>query len=85
MYVMHAVLWQYETPVTLSDSYVLNFSELRRVYVKDDTTLSLTRSIGAADVVVFVVVDAVDGHYLNLRNVQFTCEPVWPSGKALGW
>ena len=67
------------------DPYIYIGPWLRRVYVKDDTTLSLTRSIGAADVVVFVVVDAVDGHYLNLRNVQFTCEPVWPSGKALGW
>ena len=45
---------------------------LLTVYVKDDNTLSLTRSIGAADVVVFVVVDAVDVHCLDLSYVQFT-------------
>ena len=67
--------------------YVLNLSELRTVYVKDDTILSLTRGTDAADaVVVFVVVDVVDGHYLNLSYVQFTCrssgavwESRWPS------
>ena len=48
-------------------------SELRTVYISDDNTLNLTRSTGAdSDVVVVVVVEAVDVHCLDLSYVQFT-------------